>query len=57
MTPAVGTVAARIAAKTWGGLWAAEKPKETREPDHGTHSIGVEAALGSSCQGGLFDFP
>jgi hypothetical protein len=32
MTPAVATVAARIAARTWGGRWTAEKPLETRKP-------------------------
>jgi len=32
MTAAVATVAARIAAKTWGGRWTTEKVPDTREP-------------------------
>jgi len=31
VSPALATVVTRIAAKTWGGRWTAEKPLETRE--------------------------
>jgi hypothetical protein len=43
MALTVATVAARLAAKTWGGRWLAAEPQETREPGSFPGSKGSRA--------------